>query len=743
MPLKDCFARIIYSGGSVVEAQVKDLLPDMSSDSKWLELSFVAPEHGEAEVELIPGNETGKPLASDDGMLLDNGLVRVKLNKSSSLPPIEIFWNDCSGILIPEVTVDGIEKTEANEPRRIKITRNGAIRSQIELFGKFESSLNYRMTLELWKDNPALQIDWMLSHEIPGESDLEVEFASLTGKWDLGGDYKRVFHQSQYTAEHLPRSVTNPNPVIICADEESCAPHVAEYEMLLDDSEYPFYCVDSIGTTEPWLQLHGNSGALCAVVQDFNETMPNALASSKEMLNYQFVPPGKTLSWPQGRRKEQTLMLSFSIDSQDPYDLKHIALKSFYPGKALPAPETIGTNFDCDLLPSLTQHSNIRFNLLLDNLCRINTPAGKWNLGDTPDAHYTRGYAATLNQYRIANKNPLPKMFKAGGGLYPDEGVIFLEPVWTNNEYDFIHVVASEIMRTGKQQHFDMLRWTARHNIEVDFVVYSDELRHHQASPFHSHFHNRKGAITSHFWTQGLLEYYCLSGDDDALETALALGRKILEINHSGICANWKFDREIGWALLALVSLIDAGFTQFEKEADDIVEFLLSYDRKAFSGKINLSAGCAGRSMERQIIDCSFGYASMIEALDRYQRMTERQDLAKWLDELLFELKDAVWEKIEDVELPFARRMSGLIMAIGFERTGDEDFLIAGEMILQYYLEPAFEESAGNENGELKACAMTYRGLARLFKALDLTERSAKFELPALLAHRRRLHGGH
>src|SRR5690606_27013376 len=106
-----------------------------------------------------------------------------------------------------------------------------------------------------------------------------------------------------------------------------------------------------------------------------------------------------------------------------------------------------------------------------------------------------------------------------------------------------------------------------------------DDPRHHRASPFHSHFHTTKGAITSHFWTQGLLEYYCLTGDDDVLETALALGDKIIEINHSGASASWKFDREIGWALLALVSLLASGFTQFREEADMMADFLTDYDR--------------------------------------------------------------------------------------------------------------------------------------------------------------------
>ncbi len=721
-------AEIRFPDDTVIEAQVKKLLP------KWVELSFNAKQAGKAEVEFSGREPDGNYIASEDEDMLDNGLVQVKLNRNPSLPPVEICWDKCSGTLKPEITVNGRQPVETGVPREIKIIRNGALRCRVEISGSFVDSMNYRIRLELWKDNPALQVDWLLAHEIPNIQEIKVEHAALTGDWKLGGNNQRVFLQQQYTTEYVPRIVYNPEPVKICADKESFQPHIKDYAMLLDDSVYPFYYIDSIGTTAEWLQLHGNLGAVCGIVNDFIQTMPNALSSENNFLTYEFVPEGESLNWPQGRRKEQSLVLSFSSTETDINNLVKTARDSFRSGKAQPDSESIGADFDCDLLPS---DVNVYFNHILDQLCEINSPAGKWNIGDTPDAHYTRGYGAHLNQYRTTTENCPPKIFSTKSGIYPDSSILYLEPVWTNNEYDIIHTIASEVMRTGKARHFDMLRLAVRHNIEIDFISYSDDPKRHQASPFHSHFHNRKGTITSHFWTQGLMQYYCMTGDDDALETALALGRKIIEINHSGISANWSFDREIGWALLSLVPLLDAGFEEFRDEAKKIVDFLMNYDRKSFSGAIKLSAGQAGRSMERQIIDCAFGYAAMIEALDRYQRMTCEQKLADWLDELLFQLKDAFWEKVKDTELPYARHMTGLIMAIGYERTGNKDFLNAGELILQYYQKQGFSFAAGTEHGEVKACAMTYRGLARLFNAFINAGQSEKFEFPALLEHYR------
>ncbi len=719
-------AKICFSDGTALDAQVKQLLPH------WFELSFNADRTGEATVEFTEQNNAGEFLAAANGAILDNGLIQIKLNRNASLPPVEIHWNRCSGTLTPEIKIAGERPAKSGESRQIKITRNGTLRCRVEITGSFAESMNYRITLELWKDNPALQVDWLLAHEIPNLAEIEVEYAALIGNWKLGNNSKRVFLQTKYTADYIPRYVHNPAPVKICADAQATTPHVEDFSMLVDDTVYPFYCVDSIGTTAEWLQLHGDSGAVCAIVDDFIQTMPNALSSQNNILTYEFIPEGEKIVWPQGRRKQQTLMLSFSSPKPDINNLVKIAQDSFRTGKAQPDSVSIGTHFAINLLPS---NVNVRFNIMLDQLCEIDSPLGKWNLGDTPDAGYTKNYSALLNQYRTTAENCPPKMFSSKSGIYPDNSTLYLEPVWTNNEYDIIHTIAAEIMRSGRAKHFKLLYWTARHNIEVDFISYSDDPKRHQGSPFHSHFHNRKGVINSHLWTQGLLQYYCLTGDDDALETALALGRKIIEINHSGVSANWKFDREIGWALLSLTALVEVGFEQFKDEVEEIIDFLISYDREKFSGAIKLSAGCAGRSMERQIIDCAFGYATMIEALDRYQRMSNKPKLADWLDKLLFQLKDAFWAKVEDAEIPLARHMAGLIMAIGYERTRDEDFLTAGEFIMQCYQNQGLPNSFGSENGELKACAMTYRGLARLFNAFINAEMSENFEFSTLLKH--------
>jgi hypothetical protein len=182
-----------------------------------------------------------------------------------------------------------------------------------------------------------------------------------------------------------------------------------------------------------------------------------------------------------------------------------------------------------------------------------------FDLGDGVDAHYTNTYSHARRLLprrgtRAAADEPTTP--EARARLQPDPPSLDeFEPVWTNNEYDVIHALAVELARTGRQSLWTNLRRLVRHNIEVDFVHFSDDPWQHHGSPAHSSLHNYSSAYPSHIWTQGLLEYYCMMGDADALDAAVKLSDTIirnLDDPERGKFL-WGFNREIGWPVLALV----------------------------------------------------------------------------------------------------------------------------------------------------------------------------------------------
>jgi hypothetical protein len=741
------FASVATANGAPTRAQYRALTPVTPGGVRWIELSFLAKAKGAAVVTLEgEGRKPPEPdLARTEGpdILLDNGTLRVRLQTDPAQPPLRI--EHCSGgkwksvgTLYPDLadSQGQVHREPPTAVRKTTILRNGPIRGQVELSTAFQTpsggpSFACRLTVELWANAPAVRIDWMLTHTMPGVQSIDVRRATLHGDWTLDGKANRVFRQTCYSEFYVNRDVENPAPVTILADDTCAVPHVSDPAMLLDDCKYAHYLAAPTIATDDWLALRSKSLAIHATVVDFCDTRPNALSSEGNHLDYHLIPDGKTLPWPQGRRKEQTLLLACTPAATPADEAVRLALSTHAFGRAVPTHAHLSAMrcFDMDRVLPYRPGRNVLLTRVLGQLCRLETPGSKWDIGDTPEPGYTRGYPGTPNCYHPLPGAPqMPRGYVTGGGfLYPASLALFVEPAWTNNEYDIIHCIATEVMRANKTDHQAMLRWTARHNVEVDFVSYSDDRWHHRASPFHSHFHNAKGAITSHFWTQGLLQYYALSGDRDALEVALALGDKIIEIDSSE-ARIWKFDREVGWALLALVCLCEAGYQQYRKEADRIVEFLQNYDRKAFTGKVNLSNAREGRTLERQMIDNGFGYSPMIEAIDRYQKLSGRADTAKWLKTILSQLKDELWNSIDEGEILRPYDMIGTVMAIGYERTGDEDFLLAGRVVL----ENIPDLMAMASTGSLKQNAMIYRGLCRYLGAADREGLLAPFEIPTV-----------
>jgi len=210
---------------------------------------------------------------------------------------------------------------------------------------------------------------------------------------------------------------------------------------------------------------------------------------------------------------------------------------------------------------------------------------------------------------------------------------------------------------------------------------------------------------------------------------AVALGDKTIEnFHHTELRKiQWGFNREIGWGLLALVALVEVtGEKRFREECDQLADYLQGHDRAAFKGAVNLSNGRPGRSLERQMIDNGFGYASMIEAVDRYQRVSNRRDTHLWLVKLLNELRRQTWNAMGEGEISGPTNMVSHIMAIGYERTGNQDFLAAGLAVLDHALDHGISSLV---TGEVKISAMAYRGFCRFLGHADRAGLLERFEL--------------
>jgi hypothetical protein len=464
---------------------------------------------------------------------------------------------------------------------------------------------------------------------------------------------------------------------------------------------------------------------------------PKRLSSEGSRVALEVWPPlAGRLDLNQGRSRRQVVTLAFaSRPSLKAGEVEAQLDSPLWEGRANVLPEWLAACEAFEQHRILQPGKSTRFEAYIRRVVDLEMPASMFDLGDTPDASYLRHYIPIgAAQALLPGAPPMARVFTAGPFCavaswdFPE----FHEPVWTNNEYDIIHCLALELMRTGQYDHWRQLRWAVRHNIEVDFIHLSDHQQQHRATPQHSANHNRSGAILSHFWTQGLLEYYCLTGDEDAREVAVALGEKIIE----GLTTPelregfWGFTRELGWPCLALEFLADiTGEERFEKQLREILDFFLGYDRRKFHGPLHLSSGDARHSLERQMVAGFFAYGCMVEGMYNYALRMGDEKVRLWLIELLHELRQAV--NAAHREGQAVGLASGLpqAMAYGYELTGDPQVLMSGMVCVEETFDSAWWHQVPRE---VKPVARAYRGMMRFLYHAQREGLLAPLEYPSL-----------
>jgi hypothetical protein len=131
---------------------------------------------------------------------------------------------------------------------------------------------------------------------------------------------------------------------------------------------------------------------------------------------------------------------------------------------------------------------------------------------------------------------------------------------WGNLEYDMTQVLALAYAATGEPAYHEGMVAAARHFMDVDRIYYQHDHpnwigMNHPKSPLHFAF-ELGGVDLGHTWTEGLLSYYYLTGDERALEAARGIADYLVNRFHAGIARG--NPRQWGWPQIALVAAYEA-----------------------------------------------------------------------------------------------------------------------------------------------------------------------------------------
>jgi len=420
--------------------------------------------------------------------------------------------------------------------------------------------VRFRLRWEFFEYVPGTAMGIMLVHDCPGADFHEIK--SIEAAISSSGRCHAVYQQN-YGFEYLEsRFVETEDQIDVRVDDSRFKPYVANFEVLNDCFAYPPYMRPPPDTVGSAVFLTGGERVLQIEMEDFHLLRPKGIRLENGSAVFGIWPEwAGTLSLQQGRRRQVRLALSWGhreLPTESDTAAAATASVLDVHRAQLPAEAYKSTEF-FEMPRVLRYRPDLfpRWEGWLAACSQLLTPAEFWNLGDTVDTHYQTQYISLgYCKPRIGETGCPPRFVLTS----PARGQVFEklekhEPVWVNNEYDVLLALGTEYLRSANLTLYQQLRWFARHTVEVDFLCYSDHPAQHRAQPAHSEFHTSTGSYPSHFWTQGLAQYYFLTGDDDALEVIRALADKtiwyfehpVLGALHTGI------NREVGWSILTLL----------------------------------------------------------------------------------------------------------------------------------------------------------------------------------------------
>lgn len=448
---------------------------------------------------------------------------------------------------------------------------------------------------------------------------------------------------------------------------------------------------------------------LCATIYQAQQNYPKAVKADKNGVYVMLVPDFSdtkdskdTVSMPSGTSREQSFLLDFHPADENILQFEDRSLIYQLPDLPLLDPEYYrDTQCFTDVFSDGKKES---FECMLSSRADSHSKSyGMMNFGDSIDMNYT-------TQGR-------------GNG----------SAVWSNNEYDFPHACALIFVRNKTRRFHDYCIANARHWMDVDICHYSNNPLRQDGMIEHTAGHVLDGAIVpSHEWVEGLLDYYHFTGDQRGLETAIKVGDNVLRLLNTPAYqkpgeAN---ARETGWALRTLTALyIETNDKKWIEKSEWIVSHFMQWMEEYGS--------FAAQYTDNTLVRTGFMISVAIGSLMRYYRVFPSDSLKELI---MFAVNDIYDNCRLDnglfyyKELPsLARNGSNTLlleaMAVGYELTGDNKYLMAGKRTLINIILSGTSGPGGNKkivdgylvtNGQsTKNFAQSFYPLAVYYKYLN------------------------
>ncbi len=524
--LSDASAFGIRNNGVAIPVQT-DVTAGWSDNSvEWLMAHFEAdlPGNRAHELEFAHDGSIANPAPerpvvvteTADGIEIDTGVMRVACARENfdlfrrvTLNGKDAFGPGAfSGVSL--VDAAGNRFTTSNIAR-IDVLERGPVRSLVELSGTHTgetgSLFDFRIMIEAWAGKPFVRLEYQFINREDAES-VGLSEISLNIDSPPSGDVRCALAEGNYGT----RVSNGPGEMVVNAES-----------IIYQGVEH----VPEVFFGDFWADWCDGERGVCVTPFQAHQNFPKSLSVHESGIHVGVLPAGEgPIEVLRGVAKTHRMQFLFHGPNVSLDDLVVQSLQFQYPDVGIvPEDWYRETRVWEDLFPVNKSERVERH--IIDTADDRNRGLGMMHWGDGPDHGYTR-------QGR-------------GKG----------ELVWTNNEYDFPHAMFLLYAKTGERRFRDTGLVAAQHWVDVDFCHKSDDPLEMGGQRIHTAGHVTGGVTPSHEWTEGLLDYYHMTGKREALEKAVSIADNMIRhLESPKFRDGGEFAaRETGWAMRGFIAV--------------------------------------------------------------------------------------------------------------------------------------------------------------------------------------------
>ncbi len=455
-------------------------------------------------------------------------------------------------------SVDGT-RVEPQAPTAVKVTEPGPLRVRIEVRGHDAAGFDYMVRVDAFANQPYVRVLHTFEQHSPEPYTFVRQLAIALPLKSAG-----TVSYSAGREKGQPFAGVVPAPGVVLFQEDN--------ETLRVGTER--HTEHAAG----WIDVHDASHGVALAARFFWQEYPQSFELRPTGLTYNLWAPGASpAKVGMGAAKTHEMVLYFH-------------------GKTAPAPELLAA-----LSEPVVGHVDARWTVSTGALRNSIAPdpatstflrdlgagyrgyqqqaaAERWD--DSGEARCTAPRPAGVRPARVpatdAPRAERPRhgffgMFNWGDWNFPGyhdttKGC----DAWGNLEYDMTQVLALGYAATGERAYYEGMVAAARHFMDVDRIYYQRGHpnwvgMNHPKNPLHFAF-EIGGVDLGHTWTEGLLSYYYLTGDERGLDAARGIADYL--VRRSRTTALRGNPRQWGWPQIALVAAYEAtGDTEYKNAA--------------------------------------------------------------------------------------------------------------------------------------------------------------------------------